>query len=60
VRIRKPSYGDFLALRDDAQTWRGWYRNRVSRVVLNFILTNLGTGIGVWIAGARIFGKLAG
>ncbi|MEO6517736.1 MAG: TraB/GumN family protein [Pseudoxanthomonas sp.] len=59
VRIRKPAYGDFLALRDDAQTWRGWYRNRVSRVVLNFILTNLGTGIGVWIAGARIFGKLA-
>ena len=60
VRIRKPAYKDFLALRDDAQTLRGWYRNRVSRVVLNFILTNLGTGIGVWIAGARIFGKLAG
>ena len=60
VRMRKPAYGDFLALRDDAQTLRGWYRNRVSRVVLNFILTNLGTGIGVWIAGARIFGKLAG
>ncbi len=60
VRIRKPAYRDFLALRDDAQTLRGWYRNRVSRVVLNFILTNLGTGIGVWIAGARIFGKLAG
>ncbi|MEO8366946.1 MAG: TraB/GumN family protein [Pseudoxanthomonas sp.] len=60
VRIRKPAYRDFLALRDDAQTLRGWYRNRVSRVVLTFILTNLGTGIGVWIAGARIFGKLAG
>jgi pheromone shutdown-related protein TraB len=60
VRIRKPAYSDFLALRDDAQTLRGWYRNRVSRVILNFILTNLGTGIGVWIAGARIFGKLAG
>lgn len=59
VRVRKPAYRDFLALRDDAQTLRGWYRNRVSRVVLNFILTNLGTGIGVWIAGARIFGKLA-
>ena len=59
VRIRKPAYRDFLALRDDAQTVRGWYRNRVSRVVLNFILTNLGTGVGVWIAGARIFGKLA-
>jgi pheromone shutdown-related protein TraB len=60
LRMRKPAYGDFLALRDDAQTLRGWYRNRVARVVLNFILTNLGTGIGVWLAGARIVGKLVG
>lgn len=60
LRVRKPAYGDFLALRDDAQTLRGWYRNRVARVVLNFILTNLGTGIGVWLAGARILGKLIG
>ncbi|MCY7313579.1 MAG: TraB/GumN family protein [Pseudoxanthomonas sp.] len=58
LRLRKPSYADFLALRDDTQTLRGWYRNGVSRVVLNFILTNLGTGIGVWIAGARIFSRL--
>ncbi|MGH8032879.1 MAG: TraB/GumN family protein [Luteimonas sp.] len=60
LRVRKPAYGDFLALRDDAQTLRGWYRNRVSRVVLNFVLTNLGTGIGVWLAGARILGRLIG
>ena len=58
LRLRKPAYADFMALRDDAQTLRGWYRNRVSRVVLNFILTNLGTGIGVWLAGARILSKL--
>ena len=60
LRVRKPAYGDFLALRDDAQTLRGWYRNRVARVVLNFILTNLGTGIGVWLAGASIIGRLIG
>ncbi|MFS8137323.1 MAG: TraB/GumN family protein [Thermomonas sp.] len=58
VHLRKPSYPDFLALRDDAQTLGGWYRNRVCRVVLVFILTNIGSGIGVWIAGARILGKL--
>ncbi|KWV10346.1 TraB/GumN family protein [Xanthomonas translucens] len=60
VHMRKPAYGDFLALRDDAQNLRGWYRNRVSRVVLTFLLTNLGSMIGVWLAGFRIFGKLAG
>lgn len=58
--IRKPTYGDFMDLRDDVQSPRGWYRNRVARVLVNFMLTNLGTAIGVWIAGARILGKLFG
>ncbi|MEO6154164.1 MAG: TraB/GumN family protein [Thermomonas sp.] len=58
VHVRKPAYPDFLALRDDAQTLGGWYRNRVCRVVMVFILTNIGSAIGVWMAGARILGKL--
>ena len=58
VHLRKPAYPDFLALRDDAQTLGGWYTNRVCRVVLVFILTNIGSAIGVWMAGARILGKL--
>jgi pheromone shutdown-related protein TraB len=58
AHLRKPAYGDFLSLRDDTQTLHGWYRNRVSRTMLNFVLTNLGSSIGVWIAGLRIFGKL--
>jgi len=58
VHLRKPAYPDFLALRDDAQTLGGWYRNRVCRVVMVFILTNIGSAIGVWISGARILGKL--
>lgn len=56
LRLRKPTYGDFMALRDDAQTLRGWYHNRVCRVVLVFMLTNLGMMAGEWIAiasGAR-------
>jgi pheromone shutdown protein TraB len=36
----------------------GWYRNRVTRVVLVFMLTNFGTIAGEWLAGARIIGKL--
>ncbi|QDH70102.1 TraB/GumN family protein [Marilutibacter alkalisoli] len=59
THMRKPAYGDFLSLRDDAQTLRGWYRNRVTRVVLTFLLTNLGSSLGTWLAGFRIFGKLA-
>ncbi|NZA28029.1 TraB/GumN family protein [Luteimonas sp. SJ-92] len=58
--LRKPTYADFMALRDDAQSYRGWWRNRVSRVLLNFFLTSLGTAIGVWTGGLRMLGKLIG
>ena len=58
ANVRKPAYPDFLALRDDAGTLRGWYRNRVSRTILNFMLTNIGSSIGVWVAGLRIAGKV--
>ncbi|MCE7031401.1 TraB/GumN family protein [Lysobacter sp. GX 14042] len=58
--IRKPTYADFLALRDDVQSVRGWWRNRVARVLLNFFLTSLGTAIGVWTGGLRMLGRLFG
>ena len=59
TRLRKPTYEDFLKLRDDAQNLRGWYRNRVTRVVLTFMLTNLGSMLGLWLAGFSVYGKLA-
>ena len=58
--IRKPTYADFMALRADVQTMRGWWRNRVSRVLLNFFLTSLGTAIGVWTGGLKMLGTLFG
>lgn len=60
ARVRKPTYADFMALREDVNTLRGWWRNRVARVLLNFFLTSMGTAIGVWIGGARILHKLLG
>lgn len=58
--VRKPTHADFMALRGDVQTMRGWWRNRVARVLLNFFLTSLGTAIGVWTGGARMLGALFG
>jgi len=58
--LRKPTYADFMALRNDVGTVRGWWRNRVARVLLNFFLTSLGTAIGVWTGGLRMLGKLVG
>lgn len=56
--LRKPTYADFLTLRDDSSHLRGWWRNRVARTLLNFLLTNIGTATGVWIAGVAIFSRL--
>jgi pheromone shutdown-related protein TraB len=52
--IRKPTYNDFMNLRDDTSRWQGWWKNRVSRVFVNFTLTNIGTMFSVWIAGANL------
>jgi pheromone shutdown-related protein TraB len=56
--VRKPTYADFLRLRDDTARWQGWWQNRVARVLVNFFLTSFGTAIGVWIAGANLVAGL--
>ncbi len=56
--VRKPTYADFLTLRNDTGTISGWWKNHVARVFVNFMLTNVGTAIAVWIAGAAVIHKL--
>lgn len=60
ANVRKPTYADFMALRDDVQQVRGWWHNRVSRLMVIFFLTSLGTAIGVWTGGLRMLGRLFG
>ena len=56
--MRKPQVADFAALRNDVGHLRGWWRNRVARVFLNFFLTSLGTAAGVYIAGWQMLQRL--
>jgi len=56
---RKPTVQDFHSLRDDVTSLVGWWRNRVSRTLLNFFLTNLGTAIGFYIAGWTMYKTLS-
>ena len=60
ARLRKPAYADFMALRDDTQSIGGWYRNRITRVLLVFLLTNLGSATGLWLTVARFGSRLSG
>ncbi len=56
--VRKPQVGDFMRLRKDTTHFTGWWRNRVSRILLIFILVTIGSAAGTYIAGFRIFEKL--
>jgi pheromone shutdown-related protein TraB len=58
LALRRPQVGDFARLRHDLADWRGWWCNRVSRVLLVFVLSSLGAATGTYVAGARILGRL--
>ena len=59
IYFRKPRVGDFSDLRRDTAHLKGWWRNRVTRVLLVFILSTLGSAVGTYVAGFRIFERLA-
>ncbi|WLI74700.1 TraB/GumN family protein [Halomonas alkalicola] len=58
--LRKPKVRDFSTLRHDVTELKGWWRNRVSRTLLVFMLATLGSAAGTWVAGFRIAGALFG
>ena len=56
--VRRPRVADFDSLRDDIVHWTGWWKNRVARTLLNFILVSVGTLIGEYSAGFHIVKSL--
>jgi len=60
LALRKPTVRDFRTLRSDVTRIPGWWRNRVSRTLLVFLLSTVGSAAGTYIAGFRIAGKLFG
>ncbi len=57
--IRKPRVSDLENLRFDITTVKGWFRNPATRILLVFFFSNLGSAIGTWVAGFKIFGALS-
>lgn len=58
VLLRKPNVGDFGRLRSDVVHIKGWWSNRVARTLLVFLFSTLGSAIGTYVAGFRIFERL--
>lgn len=58
--LRKPRVGDFSTLKSDVTQVSGWWKNRVSRTLLVFVFSTIGSAAGTYIAGFRIVGQLFG
>lgn len=57
--LRKPKVSDLEQLRFDITSVKGWFRNPATRILLVFFFSNLGSAIGTWVAGFRIFEALS-
>lgn len=60
VYFRKPRVSDLQNLSTDVSSLKGFYRNRVTRTLLVFLLSSLGASIAVWINLPVLFKALVG
>ncbi|WP_102349129.1 TraB/GumN family protein [Bacillus sp. Marseille-P3661] len=52
--IRRPSVRDFENLSEDVFSVKGFWNNKVTRILLIVVLANVGSSLGTFIAGADI------
>jgi pheromone shutdown protein TraB len=48
--IGKPKVRDFEGLTDDLSSVRGFWRNKISRILLVVVFTNIGSSLGTFVA----------
>ncbi len=53
-----PTVSEFESVADDVGTFRRWWKSRLLRIFLVFILTTFGSMIGTWVGGLEIFSNL--
>ena len=58
VMVRPPIVREFEQLHDDIVTLSGWWRNRLLRIFLVFLLSSLGSLLGTVLGGYRIVSSL--
>jgi pheromone shutdown-related protein TraB len=48
--IRKPQVKDFLSLTEDITSFRGFFRNKITRILILIAVVNLTTSLGTFVA----------
>src|SRR5699024_11642668 len=52
--IQKPVVADFENLADDMHSLKGFWQNKVTRILLIVVLANLGSSLGTFIGGLDV------
>jgi len=58
VMVMPPVVREFETALDDMATFKGWWRNKLLKVILAFLLPGFGSMIGTWVGGAKIVSNL--
>ena len=58
VMTQPPLVREFEHAAEDIGTVRGWWKNKLLRVFLVFLLTGFGSAIGTWVGGYKIITNL--
>ncbi|MGP4071196.1 TraB/GumN family protein [Piscibacillus sp. B03] len=52
--VRKPNVSDFEKLSEDVHTVKGFWNNKVTRILLIVVMANIGSSLGTFIGGADV------
>jgi pheromone shutdown-related protein TraB len=58
VMTAPPVVREFESVSTDMVSFKGWWHNKLLRIFLVFLLTGLGSSIGTWVGGYKIFSTL--
>jgi len=58
VLMRPPVVREFETVTEDMATFAGWWKNKLLRVFLAFLLPGFGSMIGTWVGGVEIISNL--
>ena len=58
VMVRPPVVREFETVAEDMATFGGWWKNKLLRVFLAFLLPGFGSMIGTWVGGVEIISNL--
>ena len=52
--VRKPKVSDFENLNEDVNSFKGFWKNRVTKILLIVVFANVGSSVGTFIGGAEV------